>query len=154
MLRSDQEPAILALKSEVRRTSDVEIVPEMSPVGESQSNGGAERAVRTMKGQFRTLKEALDSRYNDRIPANHAVLSWMPRHAAATVTRYQVGKDGKTAYERLKGKKFRKGVAEFGETVWFLKARSRGTTGLAGRWGEGIWPGIRDESGEAIVGTA
>ena len=101
VLKSDQEPAILALKAEVKRTSDIEIVPEMSPVGDSQSNGRAERAVRTMKGQFRTMKEALDSRYKDRIPASHAVLSWMPRHSAASVTRYQVGKDGKTAYERL-----------------------------------------------------
>ena len=154
VLMSDQEPAILALNAEVKRTSEVEIVPEMSPVGESQSNGRAERAVRTMKGQFRTMKEAIDSRYKDRIPASHAVLSWMPRHSAASVTRYQVGKDGKTAYERLKGRKFKKDVAEFGETVWFLKARSRGTTGLAGRWGEGIWLGIRGESGEAIIGTA
>ena len=24
---------------------------------------------------------------------------------------------------------------------------------MAGRWGEGIWLGIRDESGEAIIGT-
>ena len=56
-----------------------------------------------MKGQFRTLKEALDSRYKDRIPASHPVLSWLPRHAAATVSRYQIGKDGKTAHERLKG---------------------------------------------------
>ena len=95
VLKSDQEPAILALKAEVKRTSGVEIVPELSPVGESQSNGRAERAVRTTKGQFRTMKEALDSRYKDRIPASHPVLSWMPRHSAASVTRHQVGKDGK-----------------------------------------------------------
>ena len=37
--------------------------------------------------------------------------------------------------------------------MWFLKAISRGTTGLAGRWGEGIWLGIHDESGAAIIGT-
>ena len=98
--------------------------------------GRVERAVRTVKGQIRTTKEALDSRYKDRIPGHHPVLSWVPRHAAASVVRYNVGKDGRTAHERWKGKKFKREVAEFGDCVWFLKPRSRGATGMAGRWSE------------------
>ena len=62
------------------------------------------------------MKESLDSMYLQRTPSNHLVLVWLPRHAAATVTMYGIGKDGRTAYERWKCKKFRKDVAEFGET--------------------------------------
>ena len=104
ILKSDQEPAILALKEEIRRTLDIDVIMEESPVGESQSNGRVERAVRTVKGQIRTLKESLDSRFQERIPSHHPVLAWMPRHAAATITRYQVGPDGKLHTPDGKGK--------------------------------------------------
>ena len=73
--------------------------------------------------------------------------------AGATWTRYHVGKDGRTAYERWKGRKFKRDVAEFGECVWYFKARSRGATGMSGRWGQGIWLGIREEIGEAMIGN-
>ena len=99
---------------------------EASPVGESQSNGRIENAVRRVKGQLRTMKEALDYRYKSRIPASHPVLSWIPRQSAATLTRYSVGKDGRTPYHRWRGHKFRKEVSEFGECVWYLRPRTKG----------------------------
>ena len=153
ILKSDQEPAIVALKDSVSAATGIEVIPEESPVGESQSNGRVERAVRTVKGQIRTMKEAVDSRFQDRIAGHHPVLSWLPRHAAASIVRYNIGKDGRTAHERWKGKKFKREVAEFGECVWYLKPRSRGATGVMGRWSDGVWLGIREESGEAMIGT-
>ena len=59
------------------------------------------------------------------------MLSWVPRHVAASVVRYNVGKDGITAHGRWKGKNFKKEVADFGECVWFLKPRPRGAWGAA-----------------------
>ncbi len=41
----------------VRREASVEIVMEETPVGDHQANGVAERAVRTVQGQFRALKK-------------------------------------------------------------------------------------------------
>ena len=99
------------------------------------------------------MKEAIDSRFQERIPGHHPVLSWLPRHAAASVVRYTVGKDGMAAHERWTGKTFKREVAEFGECVWFLQPRSRGATGMVGRWSEGIWLGTREESGEVMIGT-
>merc|ERR1712079_307512 len=93
------------------------------------------------KGQVRTTREALDYRYKARIPATRSVLSWIPRQAAATLTRYSVGKDGRTPYQRWKGKKFRKEVTEIGECVWYLRLRTKGVAGMKGRWREGIWQG-------------
>ena len=153
IIKSDQEPAIMALKEEVRRRLDQDVIFEESPIGESQSNGRVERVVRTVKGHIRTMKEALDSRFQERIPLDHQVMSWLPRHAAATISRYHTGKDGRTAYERWKGRKFKKEVVEFAENVWYLKPRSRGATGFIGRWGEGVWLGIREETNEAMIAT-
>eukprot|EP00969_Alexandrium_andersonii_P191942 8477251-Alexandrium_andersonii.AAC.1 len=46
VLKSDQEPSIMALKEAARREcgTSVEATMEESPVGESESNGVAERA--------------------------------------------------------------------------------------------------------------
>ena len=57
------------------------------------------------------------------IPTLTAAPVWevekMIRHASQCINRYQARKDGKTAYERMKGKKFTRDVAEFGECVWY-----------------------------------
>ena len=87
VFKSDQEPARLALKEVVTETMGIEVVPEEFPVGESQSNGKVERAARTIKGQIRTMKEALDSILLESIPGTHPILSWLPRHAAASFVR-------------------------------------------------------------------
>ena len=47
-------------------------------------------------------------------------------HAASTINRHHVGQDDKTAYKRWKGKEFRREVAEFGESVMYLKAGTQG----------------------------
>jgi hypothetical protein len=67
IMKSDSEPAILALKEAVRRETSVEVVVEESPVGDHQANGVAENAVKNVQGQFRVLKDALESRINKRI---------------------------------------------------------------------------------------
>ncbi len=60
--RSDNEPAILALKEAARRECDVEVVPEEVPVGDHQANGLAENTVKNAQGQLRVIKDALESR--------------------------------------------------------------------------------------------
>ena len=49
ILKSDQVPAIMALKESVKRERDEDIVMEESPVGESASNGSIENAVRNVQ---------------------------------------------------------------------------------------------------------
>ena len=58
ILRSDGEPAIVALKEAVKRERAERIVLESSPVKESRSNGAIEAAVQQVQGQFRVMKDA------------------------------------------------------------------------------------------------
>ena len=46
-------------------------------------------------------------------------MAWLVEHAADVLSKYQVGDDGRTAYERLKGKKSQQETVEFGEKVHF-----------------------------------
>ena len=44
-------------------------------------------------------------------------------------------------------------MVEFGEEIMFLRAKSVGKDKFDSRWEKGIWLGIREESGENIIGT-
>ena len=59
VLRFNQEPAILDLIDGVLETRQDPTIPQNSHVGESQSNGLVERAVRSSKVQIHTRRLAL-----------------------------------------------------------------------------------------------
>ena len=67
ILKSDAEPAIVALKQKVRQERPERIVLEESPIKESQSNGAIENAIRQVQGQIRTTKACLESRLGGKI---------------------------------------------------------------------------------------
>ena len=60
VLRSDQESALQDLMGKVR--GDLPTVLEASPVGDNQSNGFVERAVRSIEEMVRTHKIALEAK--------------------------------------------------------------------------------------------
>ena len=153
VLKSDQEPAIKELKARVKMERAEDIIMEESPAYEHRANGEVERAIQTVQGQVRTLKSALEARYNSPVGQDWSVLPWMVRHAGNAINRYLRGTDGLTAYRRLKGKEFKRETAEFGEGVWYMRADIVGKAKLESRWEDGIWLGIHEASGEHIIGT-
>jgi hypothetical protein len=64
-----------------------------------------------------------------------------------------VGDDGRTAYERRKGRKFKRQLPEFGECIRYLRPESVGVDKADPRWEEGVFAGLRIESGEIFVMT-
>ena len=117
---------------------------ENSPVGDSQANGAAERAVQAVGEQVRVLRlsnyELVDG-FQDIEPA------------ADMVSKFLVGDNGRTAYERAKGKRHDK-PAEFGELVHYLfDRRETHENKLDPKWSEGVFLGMRWRTGEFIIGT-
>ncbi len=100
--KSDQEPAILRLRDAVKNESELEIIPEEVPVGESQGNGEVEGAIKLVKGTVRSMRLALQSKYGVLIKGDHPIVGWMVSEAAESINRYQVGSDGKTRRQRLR----------------------------------------------------
>ena len=92
-------------------------VPELSAVGASASNGRAERAVQAVEDLVRTLKAALESRLEWRIPCEHPVVRWMVEHAADVMNKHAINKSGMTPYEELHDQKAKERRADFGESV-------------------------------------
>ena len=100
--------ALKMAQEKAQSLEDGEIVDEESPVDESQSNGHAENANQQVQGMVRTYRDALDSRYETKLTGQRAILPWIVKHAAASITRFRVGKDGRSALQRLKGNICRK----------------------------------------------
>ena len=151
--KSDQEPAILDLKKKVKAEWAGEIVTEESPVADSQSNGGIERAVQSVEGQVRVMKDALEAKIGEKIPPTAKILAWLVKYSGFLLSCYEVGKDGRTAFERLKGKPMRKELVEFGEQVLYKKVMHKHLGKLTAKWGMGTFLGVREDSLEYLVGT-
>ena len=80
-------------------------------------------------------------------------MTFMAEYASFLLNRLEVGKDGKTAYERVKGKSATVLGIEFGEKLlWKKKAQSK-MDKISSRWGYGIFVGERVRSGEFWVST-
>ena len=118
ILKSGQEPAILSLKAEALKILSViankEVVLDESPVGDSQSNGLAESAVREIKGVVRSLRWALEELHGVKVENSSPVLPWLVRHAGSMISRTRRGADGRTAFELRKGKSYRRRLPPFG----------------------------------------
>ena len=117
---------------------DEVIMAEECPVGESQSNGEIEKAIQELQDQVRTVKSSLEAGYKQHVPKNHSSIPWLVRHASQGINRYQVRKDGRTAYERTTGKNFTREVAEFGECVWYYIPGIKGRQKMEPRWESGM----------------
>ena len=93
-LKSDQEPAMKAVLSEVSRhraaAGGGRTVIEHSAVEDSKGNGVVERAVK------------------------HAVMTWLIEYVSLLLNRYEVERDGRTANERNKNKSSKLMGLEFG----------------------------------------
>ena len=154
ILKTDQENAIKDLKLAIKRAWDGDLIIEHSPVADSQANGVAERAVQSAEGQIRVLKDALEHRLGHGIASRSAVLAWLIRHAGLLLSRYEVGVDGRTAVERSVGKKCNGPSVEFGEKLLFKLQYHTRTNKLDVDWFDGIFLGIKEQTGEYIIGTS
>ena len=155
IMKTDGEAALKAVVDEVAKMrGHAKTVREEAPKGASQSNGIIERAVQSVVGQLRVMKDALETKWESVIPDRHPVMSWMTEYASVLLNRCEVGKDGKTAYERMKGKRATVLGIEFGEQVHMKRfPTNQRLSKLSIMWSDAIFLGVRTVSGEVIVGT-
>ena len=94
-LKSDGEPAMVALKTKmaVKRSCETSIID--SPVRESKSNGAMESSIRAWKGQMRTMRLYLEHRLKKKIPLGHPLLDWLTVWAAELLTNIELGMAGR-----------------------------------------------------------
>jgi len=96
VLRSDQEPAVMALTDLVRELRVPKVtIPQRSQLT-SQSLGGGERSNQALQDQVRLLILSIAEKTGERIGLKHNLMSWAVRHSAWTLTRFVVKEHGTT----------------------------------------------------------
>ena len=119
ILKSDGEPAITALCEALAKYHGGKVVPERPPVGEHQSNGAIEEAGKTTREYARVLKLQLEDKAKMELQPSDKIIPWLIRWSAMLISRYAVGKDGRTPYERKRGRKCRTPACKFGEQIHY-----------------------------------
>ena len=90
VVKGDQEPAIVSLREAVYLQKGIEVMKEESPVGEHQSNGRIENTIRQIQGVFRSMKDALESRYGKRLEGDSWAIPWLRKHVGAMMNRLHI----------------------------------------------------------------
>ena len=152
ILKGDQEHSLKALMHAVKNKFTGTLILEWSPVGQSKSNGEVERAVQSVHGMTRTLKEFLELKIKQTISGKSPVLAWMIQHSALLINTFGNGgiADGLTPYSRWRGRSWKIQLPAFGERIEYMK---RTKTKLDSRWQNGIFLGIKDTTSEKMIGT-
>ena len=154
VLKSDGEPAIIQLQEAVKEARHQKTLLENPPAHDPQANGDAERAVQEGKGMMRGIKLGLESRIGEEVMTTWPILEWIVPHAPECYNRFLVGKDGRTAYYRVRQRNFQAKVYEFGEQIFAKpkrKQKNNRKRPMISRWYEGTWVGFDDRTNEHIV---
>ena len=123
IFKSDGERSIVAVREALAKYHGGKITPELSPKGESSSNGRVEEAGKTVRGLVKVLKDQMEFKTYMTIESSDVIMQWLVRWSAMLYSRYKTGADGKTAYQRQKGKPCRMEVIPFGEMVMYKKLK-------------------------------
>ena len=86
-MKSNGEPAIVAVREALDRCHGGRVTPEQPPKGEHQANGLAEVTGRHVRDQVRVLKLHLERRLGRKVLEDEPVMAWMVRWAAMAMSR-------------------------------------------------------------------
>ena len=97
----------------------------------------------------------IEAKIGEQISSDCVIMLWLVRWVAMMHSRFKIGIDGKTAYERQKGRKCKQEVVPFGEKVMYKKLKESGARKqvMESQWEEGIWLGHNRGSNEVLIGT-
>ena len=117
VVKTDGEASIVALRNALARYHGGTATPAVPPTGESQAHGPAEDNGRRMCNLIKVYLDQLEDRAKIKLQATDPILLWLIRWVAMAYSRFKVGADGKTPYERQEGRKCLLEVVPFGEFV-------------------------------------
>ena len=97
----------------------------------------------------------IETNIRSKLDLRENIVHWMIRWAAMVASRYLVGKDGRAAYERQRGRRCRMPIAIFGEKIFYKALDNKKEKGkMDAQWETGIWLGVAPETNESLVGTS
>ena len=129
------------------------VTTRASPTHSHESNGGAERAVQSVRGLARTLVTQVEYRTGLTFGADSPLWLWAFRHAGWILTRFGRRRDtGMTPYAKLFCKQYRQPLLMFAEAVIARRPGAQ-INKLEHQWLEGLWVGRDGSTDEHLVAS-
>ena len=123
-IKSDQEPAIVAVQEYIRLNRNSQMIPIHRPVGGSECNGRVENAIRRIKEKTRPLIAQVEEGISEKIPKWANLTTWLVRWPGEFISKYAPGYDGKTPCEGLRGESSKVPLVVCGEAVLYLQLKT------------------------------
>ncbi|CAK0840370.1 unnamed protein product, partial [Prorocentrum cordatum] len=152
LLHSDQEPVLVQLLKAVQSKRVKRTLVRHGPRGSHQSQGKIEGANRVINGVLRAIWINMEEHMGEKVSTDSILIAWGVRHAAWSLTRFQVKSDGRTPYVRIFGKAYGGEVLPFGERVMY-KYTAVPSGNLDQKWAHGVWVGKAPLTDEHLVLT-
>ena len=132
------------------KKKSVRVVPDVTPVGDSQAGGKQENTVKRCKAKAMTLwQQAVEKHGVTSGDASHPLLPWCVRYAGQLINRTVVGSRGLTAWRRITGRTaYPRKLVPWGDKVMFVEGGGKAKAGITPIWREGIFLGLVDQSEE------
>ena len=125
-----------------------------SPVGESQSNGLAEKAAQDVQYQIRKMKMQLEQNMASKLSNESPIWPWLIQYAAQVIHTFKIHpSDQRTARQRIRANPSIPEIPKFGENVYFKPAKTVMLAKDEARWRSGLWLGFIDHTNEHLIGT-
>ena len=114
-----------------------------------------EEAGKDTRELFCSFLSQVEEGTKESLPLDSNLVPWMIRWAAICYSRYAMGRDGRTSFERIRGRSCRAIVVPIGEKVCFKKTREtvERKNKAESEWFIGIWLGPALISSETLTGT-
>ena len=154
IIQTDKEHGPMDVMRRVAAMRKSRMQLRRTPKGSSASNAFVERMHQTLEAMVRTMKEVIESKCGVKLRSDGPLITWMIRHASWLVTRFSVGEDGRTAFQRQHNVPYSGKVLAFGSKVEAkindqeMKRSKFDTTFVTG-----VYLGRAIESDEHCVGT-
>ena len=87
---------------------------------EHESNGAIESGIGFLTGHVRTIRDCVETRMGITLDQGSQVSLWLIMWCAFIYNVSYKGPDGRTAYQRLRGKQFKQELMPWGETIHYL----------------------------------
>ena len=155
-LHSDKEPAICWVRDRVQANlteRGMSVTTRASPTHSHESNGGAERAVQSVRGLARTLVAQVEDRTGLIFGADSPLWLWAFRHAGWILTRFGRRRDtGMTPYAKLFCKQYRQPLLMYADAVIARRPGAQ-INKLEHQWREGLWVGRDGSTNEHLIAS-
>ena len=150
-LKSDTELSIIAFRNRVAENSNADVTLKnaeqaFKPPGRKRSD--------VVACCHQNHQVSCGELHRRRTPGRLPDLAVVGRTCRRILSKCQKGRDGRTPFERLQGKKPTQEFVPFGEKVLARPISSEPLNRMNPRYKFGVWMGVRNNSAECYVGTA